>query len=110
MKERILYSKPKKADRRTQFRNVIGRRLSKGCHSVEVKVIYRKVFMASLQSVEINAVGVPVVAQQKGVQLGTMGLWVRSLVSLSGLRICHCCELGCRLQTWLGSPTAVALV
>jgi len=32
---------------------------------------------------------------------GTMRLRVRSLASLSGLRIWHCCELWCRLQTWL---------
>ena len=36
--------------------------------------------------------GVPVVAQQKWIQLGTMRLQVRSLALLSGLRIwrCHC--------------------
>ena len=32
------------------------------------------------------------------------------LGSHSGLRIQHCCELWCRLQTWLGSRVAVALV
>ena len=46
--------------------------------------------------------------QQKQIQLGTMGLWVPSLASLSGLRIRHCCELWCRLQTRLGSGVAVA--
>ena len=35
---------------------------------------------------------------------------VRSLASLSGLRIWRCCELRCRLQTRLGSGVAVALV
>ena len=36
-------------------------------------------------------------------------MWVRSLASLSGLRI-HCChELWCRSQTWLGSGVAVAV-
>ena len=44
---------------------------------------------------ELNA-GVPVVAQWKRIQLGTMKLQVRSLASLSGLRIWHCCELWCR--------------
>ena len=29
---------------------------------------------------------------------------------LSGLRIWHYCELWCRLQTWLGSSVAVAVV
>ena len=37
--------------------------------------------------------GVPVVAQWKRIQLGTMRSWVRSLASLSGLRIWRCCEL-----------------
>ena len=32
------------------------------------------------------------------------------LALLSGLRIQHCRELWCRLQTWLGSRIAVALV
>ena len=33
---------------------------------------------------------------------------VRSLLSLSGLRIWCCCELQCRLQTWLRSHVAAA--
>ena len=53
---------------------------------------------------------VPVVAQQKWIRLGTMRLWVQSLASLSVLRIQHCCELWCRLHTWLGSCIAVAVV
>ena len=32
------------------------------------------------------------------------------LASLSGLKICHCCELWCRSQMWLGSHVAVAVV
>ena len=39
---------------------------------------------------------VPIVAQWKQIQLETMRLWVRSLATLSGLRIWHCCELWCR--------------
>ena len=39
-----------------------------------------------------------------------MRLWVRSLDSLSGLRIWHCHEQWCRLQICLGSHVAVALV
>ena len=35
---------------------------------------------------------------------------VRSLASLSGLRIWHCLELWCRSQMWLRSCVAVALV
>ena len=45
--------------------------------------------------------GFPIVAQWKQIRLGTMKLWVRSLASFSGLRILHCRELWCRLQTWL---------
>ena len=39
-----------------------------------------------------------------------MRMQVWSLVSLSGLRIRHCCELWCRLQTQPGSGIAVAVV
>ena len=43
--------------------------------------------------------GAPVaVAQSKRIRLGTMRLQVRSLASLSGLRIRRCCELWCRSQ------------
>ena len=41
--------------------------------------------------------GVPIVAQQKQIRLGTMRLQIRALASLSGLRIRHCRELWCRL-------------
>ena len=34
-------------------------------------------------------------------QLVSMGIRVRSLASLSGLRIWHCCKLQHRSQTWL---------
>ena len=53
--------------------------------------------------------GVPIVTQQKIIQLGTMRLQDQSLVLLSGLRIRCCCELWCRSQTLLGSGVAVAL-
>ena len=58
-------------------------------------------------------------AQWKRIQLGTMTFQVRSLASLSGLRIHRCHELWCRLQTgsldpellWLWHrPAAVALI
>jgi len=39
-----------------------------------------------------------------------MRVWVRSLASLSGLKILHCHELWYRLQTYLGSRVAVAVV
>ena len=53
--------------------------------------------------------GVPIVAQQKQIRLGTMRLWVPSLASLSGLRIQRCHELWYRLQMQLGSDVAVAV-
>ena len=40
----------------------------------------------------------------------TMRLQVQSLASLSGLRIQHYLELWCRLQMWLESSVAVAVV
>ena len=55
--------------------------------------------------------GVPFVAQRKQIRLGTMRLQVRSLASLSGLRI-QCCrelELWCRSQMRLRSGGAVAV-
>ena len=54
--------------------------------------------------------GVPIMAQQKQIQLGTRRLQVRSLPSISGLRIQHCHELWCRSQMWLRSRIAVAVV
>ena len=54
--------------------------------------------------------GVPVVAQWKQIPLGTVRLKVSSLASLNGLRIRHCHELWCGLQTWFGSCIAVAVV
>ena len=51
--------------------------------------------------------GVPVVAQQKRIQLASMRMQVQSLASLSGLRIQCCCELWCGSQMWLGSCVAV---
>ena len=53
--------------------------------------------------------GVPVVAQQKQIQLGTMRSRVRSLPLLSGLMIRRCRELWCRSPTLLGPCIAVAL-
>ena len=40
----------------------------------------------------------------------SMRTQVRSLASLSGLRIQGCCELWYKSQTWLGSHVAVAMV
>ena len=54
--------------------------------------------------------GVPVMAQQKQIQLGIMRLQIQSLASLSGLRIRRCHELWCRSQMWLKSGVAVVVV
>ena len=53
--------------------------------------------------------GVPVMAQQKQIQPGTMRLQVQSLGSLSGLRIPHCRELWCSSQTPLIALIAAAM-
>ena len=55
------------------------------------------------------ALGVPVVAQWLMNPTRNHEVSVRSLASLSGLRIPHCRELWCGSQTWLGSHVAVAL-
>ena len=52
--------------------------------------------------------GVPVVVQQKQIQLETMRLQIQSLALLSGSRIWCCCELWYRSQIWLGFGVAVA--
>ena len=52
---------------------------------------------------------VPIVAQQKRIQLASMRAWVQSLALLSGFRIWSCCELQCRSQTWLRSGIAVSV-
>ena len=41
--------------------------------------------------------------------LVSMRVQVRSLASLSGLRIRHCCELWCGSQMWLRFQVAVAV-
>ena len=53
-----------------------------------------------------NCLGVPVLAQQKQIRLGTMRLPVQSWASLSGLRIQRCHELWWWSQTWLRSGVA----
>ena len=54
--------------------------------------------------------GVLPVAQQKHIWLVSMRVQVRSLASLSGLRIWHCHEVRCRSQAQLRSGVAVAVV
>ena len=53
---------------------------------------------------------VAIMAQQKQMLLVSMRRWVRSLASIRGVRIQHCCELWCRSQRQLGSRVAVAVV
>ena len=55
-----------------------------------------------------NPEGIPTVEQWKPIRPVSMRMWVRSLVSLSGLRLQHCCELWCGSQMWLGSCVAVS--
>ena len=50
-----------------------------------------------LSSLRKKIPGVPFVAQQKQIRLGTMRLRVQSLALFSSLRIWHCCELWCML-------------
>ena len=57
-----------------------------------------------------RCVGVHLVAQQKRIRLGTMRLQVRSLASLSGLKIQLCQELQYKSQMWLGFHVAMAVV
>ena len=54
--------------------------------------------------------GVPVVVQWLTNPTRNHEVAVRSLASLSGLRIRHCHALWCRSQTRLGSGVAVAVV
>lgn len=50
--------------------------------------------------------GVPLVAHPKRTRLISLGMWVWSLDSLSGLKTWHSRELWCRTQTRLGSCMA----
>jgi len=70
----------------------------------------------NLEKKKLFSHGVPVVAQGKQIQLGIMRLRVRSLASLSGLKIQHCHELWRRSKTqlellWLWCrPAATTLI
>ena len=59
---------------------------------------------------KLSRFGVPIIMQQKQIRLGTMRLWVQFLASLGRLRIRCCSELWCRLQTWLRSDVAMAVI
>ena len=71
--------------------------ITSGCLS------FQHLFILTLK---ILFIGVPVVAQGKRIQLGSMRMWIRSFTSLCGLRIWHCRELRCRSQTWFRSHMA----
>ena len=72
-----------------------------------VKFICRNFIL--LEALRIVYFGVPVVAQCLANLTGNHEVVGSSPGSLSGLRIWHCRELCCRLQTWLGSHVAVAV-
>ena len=61
-----------------------------------------------LRKAETAGEGAPIMAQQKRTRLASMRMRVRSLASLSGLRIRHCPELWCRAQMQLGSAVTMA--
>ena len=71
--------------------------------------LYYFVYISSILPTSKLGWGVHIVEQQKQIRLGITRLQVRSLASL-GLRIWCCCDLWCRLQMWLGSGVAVAVV
>ena len=80
-------------------------------HSVEWrKESSERVVGEGEKGVQKRSPGVPVVAQQKQIRLGTIRWQVRFLASLSGLRIRHCRELWCGSHMWLRSGVAVAVV
>ena len=54
--------------------------------------------------------GVPIVAERVTNLASIMRIQIRSLASLSGLRIWCCLELWCRSQMWLGSCVAMSVV
>ena len=54
--------------------------------------------------------GYLIVAQCGRIQLVSLGMWLRSLALLSGLRIQCCHEMWCRSQMQLRSDIAVAVV
>ena len=89
---------------------------SKCCTVVKCSCLMRGAFLPSKYfkkkkcHIRTEDRGVPFVVQQEWIWLGTLRLQVRSLASISGLRIQSCCELWCRLQTWFGSWVATAVV
>ena len=69
----------------------------------------------NLMQIKLNCcskkiIGIPVMAQWKQIRLASMRTQVRSLASLSGLRMQHCYERWCNSQMMLRSGIAVAVV
>ena len=58
---------------------------------------------------KLSIAGVSTVARGKQTRLVSTRMLFQSLTSLRGLRIWHCHELWCKLQTWLGCGIAVAV-
>ena len=88
----------------------IHRDVGKRKQLIEANTEMAQMLGLSEQDFKMAMVGIPVMAQRKQISLASMRTQLRSLASLSGLRIQHCCELWCRLQTQLGSGIAVAVV
>ena len=66
-----------------------------------------KIFFASGN--EKKAVKIILISDKLEFKILSIRLWVQSLVSLSGLGICHYHEMWCNSQMWLGSGITVAL-
>ena len=79
-------------------------------HLALKKWIYRHFQWPENGSMKTCALGVPVMAQPKQIWLTSVRMQVWSLALPRGLRIWSCHELCCRLQSWLGSRVAVAVV
>ena len=80
------------------------------CFKVTVSLENTSWQKPALSILKMSATGVSVVAQRKRTPLVSMRMQVGSLALPSGLRIQCCCELRCRLQMWLGSGIAMAVV
>ena len=59
---------------------------------------------------EKGHLGVPVVVQQVRTQLVSIRMQVQSMALFSGLRIWHCHKMWYKLQKWLRSGVALAVV
>ena len=72
--------------------------------------VYLRMDWCRVRRKRLLDLGVPVVAQQKGIRLASMKTQVQALASLSRLKDPVLLQaVWCRLQTWLGSRIAVAV-